>query len=712
VSALVALREQLQRFDDEAFVALANRGLLRRATKDLEAQSPEIREASVERVIVATGDHEVCFDARGPAQARCSCPSTGVCQHILTASLWIQRSTEAPPSAPSGGTAGSGQSDSALSASDPAESLRAALLAFTPAELAAHASLPGYRWARELVLDLELPEGIWIESAQHVVINFARPRMSFRYLGGPVENLLCDTRVSKIEKYRVAAILAFQRVHGVEPALIEPRSRSRSERLDLGRDHALPEGNETSQTDSRSRLRASVVQLSGECIELGLSHLSRNIEERFSTLAVWAQGAEYYRLGLLLRRIADHVELLLERAGAADERRLFDELSLALGLVSALEAAEARGDKPMHLLGRARSRYEPVAALDLLGLGALPWRSASGFVGLTMLFWSPAERAFLACTDARPELQRGFNPMTRYASAGPWSGLASPSQATGQRLRLSNAQLSASGRISGAEQTQAQVTPIDGGELLAVVPACSRWEELLSGADQGRLSLLSEPQPLRDWTILAPSKLGAARFDPARQTTVWPLTDADGALLHAEIPYSEYSRAAIERLEALDPDRLGPGTRVVARLRRTDGALIAEPLSLIRSTRTGQGNPVDSLYFDPAPEDSITRKAISLLNRRIAPSVAASSIDASRSAVPADLLDLGDWLARTAERGISKASEGLILQEMATRLDRLRESGFKASPATVPEEPLAKVLLRTNYCRMQCLRLLGADEER
>lgn len=80
--------------------------------------------------------------------------------------------------------------------------------------------------------------------------------------------------------------------------------------------------------------------------------------------------------------------------------------------------------------------------------------------------------------------------------------------------------------------------------------------------------------------------------------------------------------------------------------------------------------------------------------------------------MPADLLDLGDWLARTAERGISKASEGLILQEMAMRLDRLRESGFKASPATAPEEPLAKVLLRMNYWRMQCLRLLGVDEER
>ena len=47
-------------------------------------------------------------------------------------------------------------------------------------------------------------------------------------------------------------------------------------------------------------------------------------------------GVEYYRLALLLRRIADHVENLLERTGAADEHALLDEITLAYGLMAAL----------------------------------------------------------------------------------------------------------------------------------------------------------------------------------------------------------------------------------------------------------------------------------------------------------------------------------------------------------------------------------------
>src|SRR5262249_48595576 len=157
---------------------------------------------------------------------------------------------------------------------------------------------------------------------------FRHPRLSFRYMGGGIESLLPDTDIKQVEKYRVAAVLAFQRAHGV--ALESPESAApRETALDLGKDHALAEGNVASLRDSRARLCDSVRGLAGECVALGLAHLSPGIQERFATLAVWAQGAQAYRLALLLRRIADHAEMLLERAGGADEHRLMDELTLA-----------------------------------------------------------------------------------------------------------------------------------------------------------------------------------------------------------------------------------------------------------------------------------------------------------------------------------------------------------------------------------------------
>src|SRR5512139_481936 len=85
VSVQQSLLAQLARFDDEAYVALANRGLLRRAYKDLEKQDIAIVEETPLHLIVGFGEHRIRFDAQGPAAARCSCPAGGVCQHILAA---------------------------------------------------------------------------------------------------------------------------------------------------------------------------------------------------------------------------------------------------------------------------------------------------------------------------------------------------------------------------------------------------------------------------------------------------------------------------------------------------------------------------------------------------------------------------------------------------------------------------------------------------
>ena len=61
---------QLARFDEEAFVALANRGLLRRAQKDLDAQAEVRTEETVDAVVVLISQQCVTFDHRGPAHAR------------------------------------------------------------------------------------------------------------------------------------------------------------------------------------------------------------------------------------------------------------------------------------------------------------------------------------------------------------------------------------------------------------------------------------------------------------------------------------------------------------------------------------------------------------------------------------------------------------------------------------------------------------------
>ncbi|GGU13511.1 hypothetical protein [Nocardioides albus] len=76
--------------DDAAIVEMANAGLLRRGRKDAAAGLVAVVEETGDGVVVSvgTGGAQVRLGAKGPAAAVCSCPTAGICQHIVSALLW------------------------------------------------------------------------------------------------------------------------------------------------------------------------------------------------------------------------------------------------------------------------------------------------------------------------------------------------------------------------------------------------------------------------------------------------------------------------------------------------------------------------------------------------------------------------------------------------------------------------------------------------
>ncbi len=716
------LQSLLQRFDEDALAALANRGLLRRAHKDLEKLAPCISEESATELLVSVGEHRVRFDARGPAHAQCSCPASAICQHILAAVIALQRMTPAAEVATAPVGAGSetedshekargANTDAAESTSgDPLGPLHAALLDITPSDMTRHGGARAYRWALQFVHDLDAQTEPMISGSKYIVIRFVHPRVEFRYLGGGLEALIADVNLPSREKYQIAAVLAYQRAQGIElPAPFAINlSKTDTAALKLSKDRGLLDAADQ-LGGARKRLRESVQQLIEESVSLGLAHLSRGIQERFSTLAVSAQGVQYHRLALLIRRLADHVEMLLARAGGADEHRLLDELALAYGLANALSSAAAEGLEPAHLIGRARSQYAHGGAVELLGLGARPWRSASGHVGLSIFFWSPQDGVFLCCSDARPETLRRFNPRERYLAPGPWAGIGAPAQLTGRRALVTGAQFNAQGRISTGQGSSAVLLPtVSAARFAAALPVCEDWSALVAARGQRGGSLLAEPQPMKDWVVLRPARYGSATFDTTRQTLTWPVFDRQDRILDVELVYSDMAAHAIARIEQMGLEQLVPGTLLVAMLRNDRARLTAEPLSLIHPDAGTDQTVVDALHFDGAVGTKEPLRARIQRPQRYPAAQEADEVivNGAPSQVPRALRELREWTQRQAESGITPETGGQVLARISELDQKAAAAGITLFAKLAQDANHARRLLRMHYFCMQYERLL------
>jgi hypothetical protein len=660
----------LGRYDDEAWIALANRGLLRRARKDLETLQVRVASEATEGIEIAVGDLTVRIGATGPGEAVCSCPSLVICQHIITAGLWLASAAPEPSDQPEAVPA--------------TESLHDELMAIDAATLTAYTGLPGYRWAHQMIEDQATAPSV--TRGSYLTVTFEQQLMTIRYLGGGLDGLVVDQSVPHAERFRVAAVLAWQRAHGlVLPPPPAPRARARGE-----------SESSISRSESRARLRTTVSELLRDMVAIGISHLSPAIHDRLTTAATWAQGAEYHRLALLLRRLADHLSLLLARSALADDLMLLDEIAVAHALVAALDAAASAGTEPTALVGRARTAYDPVRSLDLVGLGGQPWRTGSGYHGLTCVFWSPSRQQFLTWTDARPDSLPGFEPRARWQQPAPWAGLTTPAASAGCQLTLTHAQVSPDSRISGVESTTAVVTTLGSDELMSLLPVRTSWREVAPTRIRG----LSDPaNPTSRWTVLAPAQALPTRWDQASQRLRYTLLDDDGEALVLEVPWSRLHAHMIGRLEPLG-ENLAVGTLVVARVVRRRGHLVGEPLSLVLP---GQAiHPIDVLSFDDGPQRRPPSKLVERLLKSNAPDQAVPDNDEPLpAATPVPLADLRALIEAEAQRGCAGVAAGVVHDRVARAHRNLRHAGMSLFADPAPAISPSEVLLRSLFLVQQ-----------
>jgi hypothetical protein len=703
----VRLQQILATFDEAGLVALSNKGLVRRAAKDLEATGLAHEETDTAMLVRGPG-WVVTMPPDGPAHATDDTRATGVTRQILTATLylrdhWAEAAPSAVPVAAAPETAASTKTqEPAASAAPPAEAaaLQEALLALDRDDLEKWAGKTVLREVLVLVdsleIEVETHAGVTIRLLKHEVEARLLPVRGKAAAKNLLDQVLTTAPKALHRRWVVSAVLAFQQSRGIK----------------IEKPAAVAAPAEAGAARSREGVLAGVRDLLEGMVTTGLAHPSARMLERLFTLSVSAVAVHLPRLGRLLRSLADEVSLLLTRDASADTTRFFELLCLTHALARALAAAGAQ--PPVTLAGQHRSQYDLAGDLRLAGVGAHPWVTASGFEGLTVLLWDEAGKRFLTWTASRPVQGAGrFSIEQTYRTEAVWSGSGSPERFSRSHFTLRQAKVNPQGRLSGTESSTAiDVQPTDPGAIDFGERAFTNWLALLDYARSLYPVGLAEKNPLDRLVVLRPVGWGERFFDEMQQRFCWPLPDDDGNVIPLTLPWAGVNESAIEFLEAMKPerDRL---TGVVVRLSFGNRGVLIEPLSLL-SQGTPQGhcvlNPAFDLRLIASRQSTLLEQLRKKYGRdRIATTLTAEDDEVIEPAfhqaedVPASiqvrLSEAEQLLLRVAESGLGRLDDLLRerLKQLAADLERRGLAELGASLAELARSASAVDLVGSGY---------------
>jgi len=200
------LRQIMTAYNDDAVIALANKGLFRRATKDLQKGiAVAIAAQDDHNIILNIVDAKVTMPEAGPASATCTCPATGVCRHIVTAVLFLKEYFTSDSEKPK-------RTSSKSPHSGTSKPLKDELLAINSRHLQKWGGIKNLRKAIELVAEETFIDS---DDADRLIVTFTHSGVKVHFIkGAGLDGALISGASKDKRAFISAAVLIYQKSQG------------------------------------------------------------------------------------------------------------------------------------------------------------------------------------------------------------------------------------------------------------------------------------------------------------------------------------------------------------------------------------------------------------------------------------------------------------------------------------------------------------------
>ncbi|MCL2572038.1 MAG: SWIM zinc finger family protein [Defluviitaleaceae bacterium] len=490
MSTLIQL---LPAIDENYLIGIANKGLVNRANKELE--STDINISLTDSVIEAVfGDGTTVSIKDTPTNHTCTCTSRTICKHVIMALL---KATEILKGLPQKTT------QSAPSYNYLQDHTQESLI-----------KDHGKKTYDNALHSAQTTHPYSIEEAPKLTITLLEGAITVTFLpGSNLAEALCSCKAKNCH-HRVEALFHYIKYK-------------------TGELNFSP-----SQTDTTVDLSIipHALALVEDIYRIGLFRLPPEYSTKCAQYATLCHGAGFQTLERLFENSGNQLDLYEKKNAAFNINTLIHHLGRIYQICSAQNASA--------LAGQFKRQYLSLPTIRVLGLGAYPWHTGSGFCGVTAVFYSPELKRHLTFAISRPvdnkkQALKNINQFWQDKSV--WGLHMSLDEISKGELSLNGAKISDNGRLSSSESTKGNLISAHTDISELAIDDFSQIKGLFNHEDDYR----------GVYAILKPVRIEEGKFDRITQEYKLPIYDKNDKCLFLTIPYSTINESILYHCEVI-----------------------------------------------------------------------------------------------------------------------------------------------------------------
>lgn len=568
-SNFVALASNFTAFANEDFlVTLANKGLYKRAVKDYEAVQHWNLDDDGDQLMISWEEVKVTLRAN-VAQSVCSCPSKTVCKHVIMAIQYAANYAGKDREREGAAEAADPIEDPVTMASSQPDDNYAQLRQIDFNTLRKQTSKKMYEEALQLVLEgwvAEFTEGDMLAAfirTDGITVYF--PKVN------SIDHAICKCGVQGICAHKLVAILSYAQHEGL-----------------LNKEHT--EENDFQFLDEEKiALLETVHSAIVDVFERGVMSCGEQDIEMFTQFAVKLESVEIRNLARMFRSLSVDVEHMLTKHAAFNQLTVMSTLSRLSNTVRLILKHKQNLTMLPLLIEGHRSSYYTIPRATLIGLGAYPWKTRSGYAGVTVLLYHMEKNEVCTYTvtmadyyEKTKDFANKYHIEALMKSNDHWSNLMSLNTLSGNCMKVSRVKMNKQQRVSSSKQTTAEVFDLTKIHHIQDLPIVRHDLEELEH-DYQSIEYDYFHQQLQDKIVIIPFKqIINLHFDRTNQILTFELVNDKEQSVIAGMAYSELNETAIRYFERIANKNLAYNGYMVCRIYRTSQEFALTPISLIR----------------------------------------------------------------------------------------------------------------------------------